>query len=259
MRKFLLLLLFAGTFGFTQAQSVCNPDFIYVLAGLPGLWPNPQQGPLPDGDLNQSYSETITVIVPADTTIDVSQFGLPFGNVTVSINSLDITGINGLPTGLSHGCDQATCSWANSTNGCFKISGTPTQSGQFVVGVLTSMNVNVPNFGPLQTPAAPLNYDLFVASPATAVADLRAYGYAIETPAPSPTSGHSVLRYTTPVAATVQLEIHDITGRKVHGAQQAVPAGDHSFQLDAEQWTPGLYLCSLIVKGKRMTTKLIVE
>lgn len=258
MRKVLLLLLLVGSCGLIQAQSACNPNFLYVLAGLPGLWPNPQMGPLPDGDINQPYSETITVIVPADTTINTAQFGLPFGTITVSINSLDVTGVTGLPTGMNYACDQATCSWGNSSNGCFKISGTPTQGGQFVVGVLTSLNINVPNLGPFQTPAAPANYDLFVADP-NSITDLRELGYTIETPAPSPTTGRTTLRYTTPAATTVTLQISDITGRKVFETAQIAASGDNSFQLDAAQWAPGLYLCSLIVEGKRMSTKLIVE
>lgn len=258
MRKVLLLLLLVASCGLIQAQSACNPNLLYVLAGLPGLWPNPQMGPLPDGDINQPYSETITVVVPADTTINTSQYGLPFGTITVSINSLDVTGVTGLPTGLNYACDQATCSWANSSNGCFKISGTPTQGGQFVVGVLTSLNINVPNIGPFQTPAAPANYDLYVANP-TGVADLRALGYGIETPAPSPTAGRTVLRFSTPVATTANLQVSDITGRVIFQDAQFAFSGDNKFLLDASEWTPGLYICSLVVAGKNLTTKLVVE
>jgi Secretion system C-terminal sorting domain len=259
MRKVLLLFLFAVTGGLIQAQSVCMPDFVYAILGITGIWPNPQQGPLPDGDINQPYSETITVVVGADTTIDLSQFGLPLGTVTVSINSLDISGVNGLPTGLSYACNNSGCSWGNSTNGCLKISGTPTQAGQFTVQVLTSLNINIPNFGPFATPAAPAPYDLTVQSPATGITDLRDLGYAIEAPAPNPASGRSVLTYTSPIATTVQLEVNDITGRLVHHTTQRAIKGENRLDLDAADWAPGLYLCSLTIDGKRLSTKLVVE
>jgi hypothetical protein len=258
MRKILLLFLLAATCSVMQAQPVCNPNFIYVILGITGLWPNPQQGPLPDGDINMPYSETITIVVGADTTIDLSQFGLPLGSVTVSINSLDISGVNGLPTGLNYACNNVACSWGNTSSGCLKISGTPTQGGQFSVGVLTSLNINIPNFGPFTTPAVPAAYDLFILDP-NSVTDLRDLGYALEAPAPNPSSGRTMLRYTTPAATPVRWEVTDLTGRKVLSADQLASSGDNSFQIDASQWASGLYLCSLIVEGQRLSTKLLVE
>jgi Secretion system C-terminal sorting domain len=258
MRKVLLLLLLAISGGLLQAQPVCTPDFIFAFLGITGIWPNPQQGPLPDGDINQPYSERITVVVGADTTIDLSQFGLPLGMVTVSINSLDISGVNGLPTGLSYACDNTGCSWGNSSSGCFKISGTPTQGGQFSVQVLTSLNINIPNFGPFATPALPAAYDLFILDP-TGVTDLRALGYSLEAPAPNPASGRTVLRYTSPIATTVKWEVSDLTGRLVHATTQRTIGGDNRLELDASDWAPGLYLCNLIVEGQRLGTKLMVE
>ena len=258
MRKVLLLFLLVVTGGLIQAQSVCMPDFVYAILGITGIWPNPQQGPLPDGDINQPYSETITVVVGADTTIDLSQFGLPLGTVTVSINSLDISGVTGLPTGRAYASTNTGCSWGNSTNGCFKISGTPTQGGQFAVAVMTSLNINIPNFGPFSTPALPATYDLFILDP-TGITDLRDLGYAIEAPAPNPASGRTVLRYTSPIATTVQLEVSDITGRLVHHTTQRAISGENRLDLDAADWAPGLYLCSLIIDGQRLSTKLVVE
>ena len=245
-------------FGITQAQSACNPNFLYILANLPGYWPNPQQGPLPEGDLGDPYSETITVIVPADTTIDVSQYGLPFGQVTVSINYIELSSITGLPAGLSYACDNANCTWNNNSNGCFKISGTPTQAGVFSVACNTAMNINIPNFGPYTTPPAPAAYDMTI-DEATSTIDLKKSGWRIDGLTPNPSQGTSQLRFTAPKATPATLQIADITGRVHHQQISRTQVGENILPIDATQWAPGIYLCTLLVDGQHLSTKLIVE
>jgi hypothetical protein len=256
--RLLSLLLALCATASLEAQPVCSPDPIAILLGVPGLWPNPQLGPLPDGNVNQPYSESITVIVPADTSIDTGQFGLPLGVITVSINSLEITGVSGLPAGMSSACDNANCTWAGNSNGCFKLSGTPTVAGGYTVSCSTSINVNLPTFGPFSTPAAPISYDLTILGP-TGIADLQTMGYTLDAPRPNPSSGTSRIEFGLPVDGEIALELCDMQGRVVSREVVQARAGSNSHTLNLETLAPGIYLCSLIAEGQRLSTKLVVE
>ncbi|MBC8048380.1 MAG: T9SS type A sorting domain-containing protein [Fimbriimonadaceae bacterium] len=67
-----------------------------------------------------SYSTTVTVVVPKDTTD--SGFTLKYKNIT--LNS-----VSGLPPGFTYTCNPATCVFPGNAKSCIKISGNPSTAG----------------------------------------------------------------------------------------------------------------------------------
>lgn len=151
----ILFLLTLNLGGFAQ----CTPDPIYTTAGIPGVWPDTITG-VASGTVGSAYSQNFTIIVPADTSVTLPA---PVGTVTATINSATITGISGLPTGLSYACDISTCIWPGNTNGCFVISGTPAQAGNFTFTISVVINVDAPFIGATDLPSLDLNYSLTIA------------------------------------------------------------------------------------------------
>jgi hypothetical protein len=259
MKKFILSGLFAFSILMAMGQGSCFPNPLFVIAGLPGLWPNPQLGPLPDGNLNQPYGQTITVIVPADTTLDLSQFGLPFGTVPVSINNLDLVGVSGLPLGMSYICDNSGCTWPNNDFGCFRLSGTPTVAGIFQVTCTTSLNVNLPNFGAFQTPPGPVTYDLTILGPTGAEEGLTKDDL-IQSVNPNPASNLAQVDFFLPNPETVHLRLLDLRGKLVRLFSEEFPAGMNMLELDLETLSSGLYLIELWTgSGSHASRKLMVQ
>lgn len=263
MRKILLLIgLFAITFPFAYTQ--CTPNPIFVATGIPGLWPNPAMGSLPDGEINVPYNQTITVIVVQDTTIDLSQVvGFPIPPVQVSVNYQQITGVTGLPAGMSYVCDTSSCTWPGGGSGCMKMSGTPTQAGNFVVDVVTSLNVDVPASVPviggsaIDIPVPGVSYDLYVDNP-NSLDDFNNHQFAVSQNIPNPFSGITEIQYQTLTPAVMQLEVVNMTGQRVHTQTLRASAGTNQISLDANGWKPGVYFYSLSDGESKITRKLVV-
>ena len=213
-------LLFLSITGFSQ----CTPDFIFTSIGLPGVYPPAIQIPnlplplgIADGSLGSNYSQTLTLVVLEDTTMDVG-FLLPTAAVaamsaagisttmTVDVNHVTFD-VQGLPNNLSYQCDIASCQYPSSTDGCIQLSGIPTVAGTFSVPVNMTINIQIPAitdplFGTVIFPATPLDipafaaqtYDLFI-SDATSIKsiDFRSEIY------PNPTTTDFTIEVNSPM------------------------------------------------------------
>ncbi len=159
MRKILLTLSILLTFSFI-GNTQCTPNPIFTMNPIPGVYPPniPVSGiPLvgiSDGQVNVPYSQTLTLIVLEDTSLDVG-FLLPTAVVTamnlagistvMSVNVNHVTyDITGLPTNLSYVCDISSCQYPFGVDGCMQISGTPIQSGTFPIDVNMTINIQIP-------------------------------------------------------------------------------------------------------------------
>lgn len=110
--------------------------------------PSASQG-LPNGMLGQSYNATIDVTVPATTTVNVADFGIPFpAEITAQISTVTLS-VAGLPAGITYSCSAGGCAFAGGSTGTITISGTPTASGSFTVDItsLTDGSADVPTLG----------------------------------------------------------------------------------------------------------------
>ena len=119
-RKLIFTILFGVTLSFStnlKAQD-CTPDTLTE----PGISPEM----LPFGQLNETYSETISVLLFPDTV--VIQAGNP---VQVKIDSMVMLEVNGLPQGLAYKCKDDNQTFLPMTPSCMSVYGTPTESGVF--------------------------------------------------------------------------------------------------------------------------------
>jgi hypothetical protein len=123
-KKLLFLIVFVilrALYSFAE-QAACTPDPKYTNTST-------QKGTHPDTTtnlapsyVNTPYSQTITIVVPNDTTI---QF---LG--TIKWDSTVLKSVSGLPPGFSYACANSStkpnlCSWKGISIGCIIITGTP--------------------------------------------------------------------------------------------------------------------------------------
>jgi len=159
MRKILLLFVI-GLYFANVVKAQCTPNSLFTALGLPGVYPPelpisgvPMTG-MNDGIVGSAYSQTLTLVVLEDTTMDVASF-LPATVVSTmslagisTVMSLDVNyiafDVAGLPNGLSYSCDQIGCQYVSGVDGCILINGNPTQSGNFAVPVSMIINAQIP-------------------------------------------------------------------------------------------------------------------
>ncbi len=212
----------------------CIPNSIFTMSPIPGVYPPniPVSGiPLvgiSDGQVNVPYSQTLTLIVLEDTSLDVG-FLLPTAVVTAmnlagisTVMSVDVNhvtyDITGLPTNLSYVCDISSCQYPFGVDGCMQISGTPIQSGTFPIDVNMTINIQIPPITDpilgttifagmaVDFPTFPgQQYDLFIDGSSSLVnrgiEEIKIY--------PNPTSDISILEFE----GIKNIKIYDSLGR----------------------------------------------
>jgi hypothetical protein len=132
-----------------QAQN-CTPD---PSLTRPGTLPKN----LPDGDFQQPYDQTITVMAFPDTTVVVG--GQP---QYVKIDSFKVKGMIGLPQGLSYTCWSASCVFPPDSLRCMRISGTPSAGGMFPVLIPITIYAKVGGFFAVQQPDTMRGYSITI-------------------------------------------------------------------------------------------------
>jgi len=275
MKKFLLL--FAILLSFTHLViAQCTPNSLFSSLGLPGVYPPelpisgvPMVG-VSDGIVGSLYSQTLTLVVLEDTTMDVASF-LPATVVSTmslagisTVMSLDVNHVTfdvaGLPNGLSYTCDQSGCQYVSGVDGCVLINGTPTQSGNFAVPVNMIINAQIPAITDpflgttifagmaIDLPSfSAVEYDLFV-SGATLINEVDNYSSKIF---PNPTSIEAML-FLYSVSDVV---IYNVLGKEVFKSVSI----KGNLVLSKSDLGKGMFYVMITSENKTETIKLIIK
>lgn len=84
--------------------------------------------------------------------------------------------------------------------------------------------------------------------------------FGLASPLPSPARSSTALRFTLPAAASVNLEVFDLQGRRVATPLERDPRGPghHEITLSTRGWKAGVYYCRLEAAGRAATRKMLV-
>ncbi len=147
MKKIFTLILAIVSLSALQVQVVeaqCPGCVIDPSCGV-GLNPvEPALCPanLPNGVQGQPYDENATFFMPRDFTDSGS-------GQDVTLNSVTVTSVTGMPQGLSYECDQPGCAYTITNDpatqrGCVKMCGIPTVPGTYNIVIQVVANVTTP-------------------------------------------------------------------------------------------------------------------
>ena len=274
MKKFLLL--FAILLSFTHlVKAQCTPNSLFSSLGFPGVYP--PEIPIPglpmvginDGALGSAYSQTLTLVVLEDTTMDIASF-LPATVVPAmslagisTVMSLDVNHVTfnvaGLPNGLSYTCDQSGCQYVSGVDGCILINGTPTQAGNFAVPVSMTINAQIPAITDpfsgttifagmaMDLPSfSAVEYDLFIDG-STVVSELTQHSFLY----PNPTTNEAKLS----LRSMSDVMVYNILGKEVFISINI--AGD--LFLSKADLGKGMFYIMIKSENKTETIKLIIK
>ena len=211
-----------------NVNAQCTPNFIFTTLGLPGIYPPnlpipniPMTG-IADGQVNVPYSQSLTLVVLEDTTLDIG-FLLPTSVVSAmnlaGISTVMTVGANhvtyditGLPSNLTFSCDINNCQYTSGIDGCIEINGTPTQSGTFPIDVNMVINIQIPAIGAIfagmavDLPAfSGQQYDLFI----DGSAGINIHGTNQIEIYPNPTANKTMLEFE----GVKNIKVYDNLGR----------------------------------------------
>ena len=278
MRKTLLTLSILLTFSFI-GNTQCTPNPIFTMSPIPGVYPpNVPISGIPlvgisDGQVNVPYSQTLTLIVLEDTTMDIG-FLLDMIDPTITplMNSagisttmtVDVNHVNyditGLPTNLSYVCDSSTCQYPSGADGCMQINGVPIQAGTFPIDVNMTINIQIPPITDpilgttifvgmaIDLPTFPgQQYDLFIdGSSRVEVQEIEKF-----TLYPNPTSDIAILEFD----GKKDIKVLDNLGRIIVTQKNV----NSKLKLSKEQLGTGLFIIEIVGKNKIWQEKLIIN
>ena len=269
MRKLLLSLSILFAFSLV-ANAQCTPNPIFTMSPIPGVYP--PNIPIPgipltgisDGQVNVPYSQTLTLIVLEDTSLDVG-FLLPTAVVaamnfagistvmTVGVNHV-IYDITGLPSNLSYVCDSSTCQYPSGADGCMQINGVPIQAGTFPIDVNMTINIQIPAITTLfagmavDFPTFPgQQYDLLITG-SSGINNLNNEQITIY---PNPTADIAILE----TGGKKNIKVYDNLGRMIF-TQNNVTS---TLELSKEKLGTGIFIIEIADGNKIWKEKLIIN
>ncbi len=232
----LLLLCFQG-----KAQ--CVPDTNYTN---PGFYTLDGDSTLDTATLNIAYTEVITLVTP--TTWEVPIIG------TVTVDSIFITDVAGLPDNMSASCNIPSCKWAAGEIGCIEILGTPNNPTNAGVNQLTvDMVAKVGTFTYTESID---DFDLIMLDP-TSVYEAMARRYAVEVQ-PNPSVGNPSLVFDSRRSQTVEVRLYNVLGSNVFTRRYHAMEGEQETILEVDHLPRGLYTYSFKANDQSFTGKLIL-
>lgn len=254
---------------------------------------SPSAGPLPNGDLNEVYSEqVIDFTVPQNATISgefvVQALSIVYPQTQPVLGFLNIDDQDfpmlvdrttlqpeGLPAGLGASCDANPCTYIEGASGYLTIAGTPTEAGQFQFDILTwtegAVDISSITGGILSSFGLPTSLGLPIPVPSSL--DEEGYTILIQNTSGIPEKNElfDLSVYPNPIAesCTIKLgsnnsglmhfSIYDQLGRVVSNHSSYIKVGSNSVLLDTEHLPSGSFIMVASMDGYLAQTKIMKQ
>ena len=261
---------------FAQTAPTCSLNPSFIASNKIGVFPDSATN-FVSGVVGQPYVQNLTVKVPKDTTSSGIHFCF---NKFVISTPTGITNYN-FPPGLMIGSSNSAL--ANGTvnaapsllfpggaNNCASIYGTPTTAGSYTLQIsvqpyLTTQIIgNCPtpantNSGSASiTPAQILKYYIINIQSPTGVMNLGNDKFGIIDNYPNPFKGKTTIKYYVEGEDLAELTVFNALGDKVYSQKTTTQPGENTFELNATNWSSGVYFYSITYKNAVNTKRLII-
>ena len=251
MKKILLTLTLA--FAFIGANAQCTPDPQFTAAGI---YPDTSIGLAP-AYVGQSYNENITIITPTDTVVDV------LGSmVAVTIDSINLTSVTGLPSGFSYSCDPPSCGFPGGTSKCAELYSTinPTASDIGVYNIIfetTAYASDVPFLGTMTQDDAIDYYYIEISVATSTINQFDNFTLELKDIFPNPVNDQSKIQFITGEPKDVVFSVFNYLGEKMDEQIISTSRGVNDIFINANNYPNGMYLYS-INNGEKIISKRMV-
>ncbi len=273
MKRILLLLSFLLSGQLMMAQ--CTPD---PSVSTWGLHPLPSVGldglaavPEVPACIGEPYSYTFSLVIP-------SSFDIP-GVGSIGVTNAEVTGVNGLPSGLSFGdCSPAgNCVIPGGTTGCFSIIGTPDASnmpGSYEIEITVTVNgtvVVLPQSVDLTFPPDP-TFNLFDFPLDPYAIELKSSGECVNSNynpleselnvaqnSPNPFSDITRIAVEAKKRGDYVFSVMNTLGEKVTEVNYTLETGENIIEYDGSHLPNGIYMYSLANDSGVITRKMLIS
>lgn len=248
MKKIYLLFVLISVVGYS-AFSQCVID-TNVTHNVPGIYPDSATN-LPHAIVGTPYSTSIQIVVAATTTY----MGLP-----VTIDSLVITGVTGLPAGYSYSCTPSSCHFPGGGSGCILLYGpapTVSQIGSYNLTVNYDGYVKLLGSGQV-VPQTITSYSIIV-DDNTGISSLHSISFNAGQNIPNPSLQFTQIPVVSSTANNnVELKVSDLIGNIVYHKILNLQSGLNLIPVNTSEWVNGVYIYSVNNGLNNVTRRMTV-
>lgn len=243
MKKLLLVSTVLFSSYITQAQ--CTPD---MTETVPGMHPTQAEG-LSPATVGTPYSQTITVIIPADTTIEL----VPGFPTTVPINSAKVNNVIGLPSGFSYACNPSTCIFPGGTTKCAVLTGTATsgQEGIYPLKIAVTYDAGLTADDTVE------GYNLVV-NPMGVFDFVKTTNTLKSWASPNPFVTNTDINFIAVSNGDVRISVYNLLGKNIKNEVVKATTGENSYTLRGINLQQGVYMVE-VSDGKNKTTHKLIK
>ena len=250
MKKTLLTLALA--FAFIGAQAQCTPDAQFTL---PGIYPDSATG-LSTAIVGQAYNEVITIISPLDTSVMILGQAVP-----VTIQTIELTSVTGLPASFSYDCATANCTFSGGSTSCAVLtspSPTVAEVGLHQIIMNTTTTVDAGLFG-IQTQDDVIDYYYINVANATIVVNqFNDFTFELKDIFPNPVNSNAKIQFISGNSTDVVFTVFNHLGEKIEEKNIAATRGINDIEISANDYANGMYLYSINNGMQRVSKRMIV-
>lgn len=234
------------------ARAQCIPDPLYADSVF-GVWPDTTEN-FVDGVEGIFYSDTLNLIVPTNAQ-DIDP-GFP----AVSIDSVQLTTVAGLPPGLNTFCNSQTggaCTYLPEILGCGLIEGTPTAAGSYPITLTVTAWFNVLG-SPVPFPQDFTGYEITIA-PSTGVMEPAGTGLSGVFNTPNPFAGRTTIEFDLKRPSDVRITVFNLVGEEIARQQHNGSAGHNKVAFDGGQLEEGIYIYHVQAGARSFTGRMVLH
>jgi hypothetical protein len=252
MKKILLTLTLA--FAFIGAQAQCTPDPQFTTAGI---YPDSTTWNATSAIVGQAYNEVITIITPLDTSAEL--FGL---TIPVTIQTIELTNVTGLPTSFSYACANSNCIFIGGNASCAALSSpSPTASevGLHQIFMYTTTTADAGIYG-IQTQDDIIDYYYINVTNSTSVVNqFNDFTFELKDVFPNPVNSNSKIQFISGNSADVVFTVFNYLGDKIEERNIAANRGINNIEISANDYANGMYLYSINNGMQIVSKRMIIE
>lgn len=261
MKRILLILISTSTVFASYAQQ-CTPDPQYTINDV-GIYPDSVTN-LAIGYVGQSYSDIITAVTPADTSVDGTAItGLPLGMINVDIDSITILDVQGLPTNFTYSCNPPSCGFPGGTISCAELYSTsnPTAIGTYPITVTTRTYVSgVPILGVWEQDDVIDYYyiDILAATNTSQISKININTFELKNAYPNPAIGTTKIQFVIGKQQDLTFKLYDMIGNEIKMLGIQSVRGVNTITLNTKGIAGGMYIYSITNGDLLLTKRMLV-
>jgi hypothetical protein len=244
MIKRLLFLSFLSAIFVVKSYSQCTPDPNCNAEVCPDTIDN-----LDTAYTGLMYEQIITLNVPADTTLS---------GIYGTIDSLVLSSVNGLPSGISHVCNAANCVMLGGQKYCIKLSGVPNIADTGLNELTMQGTIYGTAIGsPILFPYPITGYRIYVVNASSIKEKIDLISKVSNVP--NPFSNSTEVFFSSKIGGKADFLVYNLLGRNVHTETIQVNPGQNSFLFEADKLPSGIYMYSLRINNSVVTKRMIIK